>query len=298
MRPLELLLHRRRLLLRVRRAVATLHGGSYRSRFKGVGLAFEEVRPYSPGDDVRAIDWNVTARMGQPYVKRFVEERELCVLLLIDVSQSMAFGSVAQEKRDRAAEVAAFLTLVDPTQQNRVGAVFFTNRVERFVPPKKGPQHALRLLHETFRMHGQAAGTRLAPALRFAQRTLLRRAMIFILSDFLDDPDDYGPWLKRLGRRHDVVALRCRDPRESAWPPLPLVDVADLETGQAGTFDPRGAARLGSAAAEQAWQQLLRTARVRLIDLPADGRHLQALMPLFLAGGGRANAIDRPPTTA
>src|SRR5215212_7389493 len=186
MLPREVLRQVRRLQLRARRAVEDPLGGEYRSVFKGAGIAFEEVREYQPGDDVRAIDWNVTARMGHPFIKRYVEERELTVMLLLDCSGSQQFTSRLQQKREVAAEVAAVLAFSAISNNDKVGLVSFTDRVERFIPPRKGSRHVLRLVREVLFFQPEHQGTSIRAALDYVNKVLHRRAIIFLLSDFLD----------------------------------------------------------------------------------------------------------------
>src|SRR6266571_3568888 len=201
----EVLRQVRRLQLRARRAVEDPLGGAYRSVFKGSGIAFEEVREYQPGDDIRAIDWNVTARMGHPFIKRFVEERELTVMLLIDCSGSNQFGTRLQQKREVAAELAAVLAFSAINNNDKVGLIEFTDRIERFVPPRKGSRHVLRLIRDVLFFQPTHRGTRLAEALGYVNRILHRRSIIFLLTDFLDR--DFEQAFKRTARHHDLIAL-------------------------------------------------------------------------------------------
>src|SRR6202165_1670653 len=230
MLPREVLRQIRRLQLRARRAVEDMLGGEYHSVFKGAGVAFEEVREYQPGDDIRAIDWNVTARMGHPFIKRFIEERELTVLLVVDESGSQQFGTRLQQKREVAAELAAVLAFSAISNNDRVGLVQFTDRVERFVPPRKGTRHVLRLIRDVLFFQPQRRGTSLREGLDYLNRVLHRRAIIFLLSDFLDR--DFEGALKRTGRRHDLIAVRISDPREEELPAVGLLELEDAETGE------------------------------------------------------------------
>src|SRR4051794_2676415 len=186
MLPREVLRQVRRLQLRARRVVESLFGGAYHSAFKGAGLAFDEVREYQPGDDVRAIDWNVTARMGAPFIKRYVEERELTVILAIDSSGSTQFGSLVQPKREVAAELAAVLAFSAISNNDRVGLVQFTDRIEQVLPPGKGTRHVLRLVRDVLFHEPTHKGTSLATALDHLNRVVRRRAIVFLFSDFLD----------------------------------------------------------------------------------------------------------------
>src|SRR5215475_8271303 len=182
----EVLRQVRRLQLRARRAVEDPLGGAYRSVFKGTGIAFEEVREYQPGDDIRAIDWNVTARMGHPFIKRFVEERELTVVLAMDASGSQQFGTLVQPKREVAAELAAVLAFSAVSNNDRVGLVQFTDHIEQFLPPRKGTRHVLRLVRDVLFYQPEHHGTSLREGLDFLNRVLHRRTIVFLLSDFLD----------------------------------------------------------------------------------------------------------------
>src|SRR5262245_32218068 len=186
MLPQEILRQIRRLHLKARRAVEDLLGGEYHSVFKGTGIAFEEVREYQPGDDIRSIDWNVTARMGHPFIKRFIEERELTVLLVVDSSGSLQFGTQFQQKREVAAELAAVLAFSAISNNDKVGLLLFTDGVERFVPPRKGARHVLRLIRDILFYQPARRGTDLREALDYLNRVLRRRTVVFLLSDFLD----------------------------------------------------------------------------------------------------------------
>jgi uncharacterized protein (DUF58 family) len=284
MLPRELLRQVRRLQLRARRAVEDLLGGEYHSVFKGAGIAFEEVREYQPGDDIRAIDWNVTARMGHPFIKRFVEERELTVMLAIDVSGSQHFGTNFQQKREVAAELAAVLAFSAITNNDRVGLINFTDRVERFVPPRKGVRHVLRLIREVLFFQPQRRGTCIREALRVLNRVLHRRAIVFLLSDFADA--DYEKSFQHTGRRHDLIAVPIRDPREEEMPKVGLLQLEDAETGHRVLLDTNrrrvrdGFARLAKEQRERL-RQLARSTRVDLIEVSTDGGHLDALVRFF-----------------
>src|SRR5438045_3629133 len=230
MLPREVIRQIRRLQLRARRAVEDLLGGEYHSVFKGTGIVFEEVREYLPGDDVRSIDWNVTARMGHPFVKRYTEERELTVVLLIDVSGSHQFGTRQQLKREVLAELAAVLAFSAISNNDKVGLIAFTDRVERFVPPRKGTRHVLRLIRDVLFFQPTHRGTSIREGLDYVNRVLHRRTIVFLLSDFLDR--GFESALKRTGRRHDLIALRISDPREEDLPSVGLLELEDAETGE------------------------------------------------------------------
>src|SRR5262252_653683 len=280
MLPREVIRQIRRLPLRARRAVEDLLGGEYRSVFKGSGIAFEEVREYQPGDDIRAIDWNVTARIGHPFIKRFIEERELTVMLLVDCSGSNQFGTRLQQKREVAAELAAVLAFSAISNNDKVGLIAFTDRVERFVPPRKGTRHVLRLIRDVLFYQPQHRGTALQQALDYLNRVLHRRTIVFLLSDFLDR--DYERTLKRSGRRHDLIAVRIADPREEELPSVGLLEVEDAETGAHLLLDTRSRQvreAFARTAAERraALAQLTRSARIDLVEVLTDGSHLDAL---------------------
>jgi uncharacterized protein (DUF58 family) len=220
----------RRIQIRTKTILESGIGGAYHAVFKGRGMEFAEVREYAPGDEVRTIDWNVTARMGAPYVKKFVEERDLTLLLLVDVSGSQAFGSQYLLKRDYAAELAAVLAFSAVANHDRVGAVLFSDRIEGYVPPGRGRDHALRIVRDLLARDPVGRGTDLTGALRFAQRVLRRRGIVAVISDF--QAEGYEKSLGALRRRHDVVALHVRDPREGDVPAAGLVAFTDPETGQ------------------------------------------------------------------
>lgn len=218
-----------------RRAVNDVLAGEYHSVFKGRGMEFDEVREYAPGDEIRSIDWNVTARMGRPFIKRYVEERELTVLLIVDLSASGDFGSRGQRKNEIAAELCALLSFSAIRNNDKVGLIAFTEEVEKFIPPKKGATHVLRLVGELLQFQPKGRSTNLAKALEYAGRITHRRAIIFVVSDFLDH--GYQKPLRMLSRRHDVVAVSVNDPQEFELPDVGLVEIEDSETGQKRIFD-------------------------------------------------------------
>jgi uncharacterized protein (DUF58 family) len=284
MLPRDVLRQIRRLHLRARRAVEDLLGGEYHSVFKGMGMVFEEVREYQPGDDVRAIDWNVTARMGHPFIKRYVEERELTVMLLVDWSGSHQFGTARQEKREVAAELAAVLAFSAISNNDKVGLIGFTDRVERFVPPRKGTRHVLRLIREALYYQPEHSGTSIVEGLNFVNRILHRRAIVFVLSDFLDQ--GFEQMFKRTGRRHDLIAVHLTDPREEELPAVGLVEVEDAETGRrllldTGSRQVRERFAVAARRRREALRQLARSARVDLMEASTDGSHLESLVHFF-----------------
>src|SRR5262245_15786987 len=225
----------RRIQIRTRTILESGIVGAYHAVFKGRGMEFAEVREYSPGDDVRTIDWKVTARMGAPYVKKFVEERDLTLLVLVDVSGSQRFGSRFLLKRDYAAELLAVLAFSAVANHDRVGAVLFTDRVEAYVAPRGGRDHALRIVRDLLAVEPRGRGTDLAQAFRFAAKVLKRRGIVAVISDFQDR--GYEKALGILRGRHDVVALQLWDPAEADVPPVGLIALRDPETGKLRVVD-------------------------------------------------------------
>jgi uncharacterized protein (DUF58 family) len=215
--------------------VNTVMAGEYQSAFKGLGIEFEEVREYTPGDDVKSIDWNVTARMGRPYVKLYREERELIIWLLVDMSASGAFGTADSSKRESMAETAAILAFNAIRNNDKVGAILFSDRVERHIPPKKGASHVWRVIKEVLTHEPQRTGTDLAEAVRFLGRVARKRSVAFVISDFLDH--DYGRPLAIARQKHDLIGVLVSDPGDFRLPPRGLVRIQDLETGETRVVD-------------------------------------------------------------
>jgi uncharacterized protein (DUF58 family) len=291
MLPPELLRHIRRIEIRSRRAVNDFLAGQYESVFRGAGLAFEEVREYQPGDDVRTIDWNVTARMGHPFVKRFREEREQTVVLLVDVSASQAFGTTARWKNEVAAEMCALLAFSAVKNNDKVGVILFSNHVEHFVAAAKGTSHVLRLIRDVLYFQPTGRGTDIAQALGYLSRVTHRRAIVFLLSDFI--ATGYARALRVAARRHEVIAIRLIDPRERELPPAALVDLEDTETGARFTVDTGSRAfrkhyaeRSAARAAEFVSQ--CRRANVDTIEVRTEARYLDPLIQFFQKREGRS----------
>jgi uncharacterized protein (DUF58 family) len=294
----ELLRRVRRIEIATRRAVEDRLAGQYHSVFKGRGMAFSEVRAYAPGDEVRTIDWNVSARTGSLHVKRFVEERELTVVLLVDVSGSEDFGSRERTKADVAAEIAALVAFSAVSNGDRIGLVLFTDRVERFVPPRKGRRHALRLVSEILRFRPEGRGTSAAAALEFLRRALRRRTVAFLVSDFLEPAAADGalPFERALriaARKHDVVPVRLADRLEVDLPRVGLAWLEDPETGRAVRVDlsDRGV-RARFAEAVREGDERLRRALARLeleaVTVSADAAdHVAPLAAFFRARARR-----------
>ncbi|MBK7495079.1 MAG: DUF58 domain-containing protein [Candidatus Omnitrophica bacterium] len=236
MLPKELIKKIRRIEIRTNRLVNDVLGGEYHSVFKGRGMEFEEVREYQFGDDVRTIDWNVTARTGIPHVKRFVEERELTVILLVDASSSSQFGTASLMKGEMAAEVCALLAFSAIKNNDRVGLIIFTDRIELYVPPKKGKPHVLRLIRDLLYFRAQGKSTDIPAALEFLQKVQKRKAVVFLVSDFMPDVDYHKP-LAIANKRHDVIAMTLSDPREQELPPIGILELEDAETGEEIVID-------------------------------------------------------------
>ena len=234
----------RRIEIKARRLVEAALAGGYRSAFRGVGLDFDEVRPYTPGDDIRHINWQVTARAQRPFIKRYVEERQLTLLLLVDVSASTIFGT-ATEKREMAAELTAVLASAAHFNQDRSGLLLFSDQIEALIPPKQGRNHTRRLIHSLLTHQPRSRATDLDLALATAGRLLKQRAIVVLISDFLAPPASYQPRLARLSQRHDVVAIRLHDPLEQAIPNVGLLALRDAETGEKRWVD----------TADSTWQQ-------------------------------------------
>jgi uncharacterized protein (DUF58 family) len=231
----EILKKVRQIEIRTRGVVHEVFAGEYHSVFKGRGMEFSEVREYQVGDDIRTIDWNVSARFGHPYVKVFEEERELVVMLLCDMSSSEHFGSQDRLKSELASEISAVLAFSAMLNNDKVGMLLFTDAVEKFIPPKKGNSHVLRILRELITFQPQRAGTSLANALEHLDRVLTKRAIVFLISDLWDS--GYEKALQIVGKRHDLVVLHLYDPREREMPAAGLVKLHDAETGEVRWVD-------------------------------------------------------------
>jgi len=282
--PKEILKKIRRLELRTRRLVNSTFAGQYHSVFKGRGMNFEEVREYAPGDEIRSIDWNVTARMNTPYVKKFTEERELTVMLVVDVSASGTFGSVELSKRELAAEVASILAFSAINNNDKVGLLLFSDEVELFIPPKKGRLHTLRLIREMLYFQPKGKGTDLTGALDYLNRVISRRAVLFLISDFL--APDFTKALTVSSRRHDVVAMPVSDPGESSLPDVGIITLEDAETGQQIDINTgskgvrRGLADLEEAR-RKSLDRLFRSRRIDIVPLTTTEDYLVALRSFF-----------------
>ena len=235
METTELLKKVRKIEIKTRGLSAHIFSGEYHSAFKGRGMAFSEVREYMHGDDIRSIDWNVTARFGNPYVKVFEEERELTVILLVDVSASGDFGTRNQFKKDLITELCAVLAFSAIQNNDKIGVIFFSDRLEKFIPPKKGKTHILRIIRELIEFKPEGKGTSIASALQYLTNAIKKRSICFLLSDFLSN--DFEDALKLANRKHDLVALRIQDPCEDKLPNVGLIRMIDPETGNVQLID-------------------------------------------------------------
>jgi uncharacterized protein (DUF58 family) len=283
----------RKLEIRTRKVVSDMLAGQYHSVFKGRGMAFSEVRQYQPGDEIRVIDWNVTARMNEAYVKVFTEERELTVMLLVDVSASKEFGSRERTKAEIAAEVAAQIAFSAIANNDRVGLILFSDRVEKVVPPRKGRTHVMRLMSDILTYVPQGKGTDLAAGLTYLSRLARRKTVTFLISDFLTQ--GYEQPLRLVGRKHDLVPVVIADPLELEFPRLGLVDMEDPETGErfvVDTSDPaiRGRFARAMQARREERTRLFKKLELDHVELSTGDDHAQALVRFFRARARRMAA--------
>jgi uncharacterized protein (DUF58 family) len=284
MTPEQVMREVRRIEITTRHLVRDIVAGEYSSAFRGRGVEFAEVREYQPGDDVRTIDWNVTARLGSAYVKRYLEERELTVGFVVDFSASKLFGSRLRTKGDLAVEVCAVLALAAARNNDRVGALFFTDRIEHLVTPRKGRRHVLRILSDLLSFQPAGQGTNLSAALEQLEPIHRRRSVLFIVSDFLTT--GYGPALSRLARKHDVVAVHLVDPRERALPDMGLIALRDPESGawryvDTGNASVREQFRERVAAFDADLERAVREQGADLIRLHTDESYAEPLLAFF-----------------
>jgi uncharacterized protein (DUF58 family) len=282
--PREILKKVRRLEISTRGAVNDVFSGEYHSVFKGRGMNFAEVREYQYGDDIRMLDWNVTARVGAPYVKLYEEERELTVMLMVDASGSGDFGTVGRMKGEVAVEICALLAFAATKNNDKVGLIIFTDRIEKFVPPRKGRIHVLRVLRELLYFRPEGRGTNLQIALEYLAHVMRRRAVVFLVSDFLTA--NYRRALNVAGRRHDVVAIRISDPRERDIPAIGYVELEDAETGQhilVDTSDAEFRSLLSQniAREQEAREKMFRSMKVDFMEVHTDRPYFDTLMRFF-----------------
>ncbi len=282
--PKELLKKVRQIQIRTLRTVNDVLAGQYHSAFRGQGMEFEEVCPYQVGDDVRLIDWNVSARYGEPFIKKFREERELTVMLVVDVSRSGLFGSGRQFKLDYAAELCAVLAFSAIRSNDKVGLILFTDEVEKYVPAKKGTRHVLRIIRELLFHQPEGRGTNIAEALSFLNRVTIRRAVCFLVSDFL--ASDYEPALRIARRRHDLIPITISDPREWELPDVGFLELEDPETGVTTLVDTssrtvRRRFAVQTTARAAAREQMFRKMDTETIEVRTDRSYVEPLVRFF-----------------
>lgn len=288
--PAEVLKKIRQIQIRTTHMVSDLFAGQYHSVFKGQGMEFQEVREYLPGDDIRAIDWNVTARMGHPFIKKFVEEREMTVMLMVDISRSNDFGSKQQIKRDLAAEVAAVLAFSAIQNNDRVGLILFSDEVEHFLPPRKGTRHVLRVIRDVLYYKAKKRGTSISSALNFLNNISSRKTVAFLISDFIDA--DYEQALAVSAKRHDLISVLIRDNRERTWVPAGVIEWEDAETGRRVLVDTSNQATRDAFESTFARRQNLLTSTfmkrgIDVIELTTGQPYASELVRFFLKRGKR-----------
>ena len=286
----ELLKKVRKIEIKTKALSHQIFAGEYHSAFKGRGMAFSEVREYQWGDDVRSMDWNVTARLRAPYVKVYEEERELTVVLLVDVSRSGLFGTAAETKRERIAEIAAVLSFSAILNNDKVGALFFSDRVEKFIPPGKGRSHLLHIIREMLELQPASDGTDIGAALKFLTNAIKKKCTAFLLSDMLDTDaagnPRYEEALKVAVNRHDLSVIQVHDPRERALPAVGLVHIKDSESGESAWVNTdsrkvRAAYERWFAELSAREESLLNKYQVDHVDIATDDDYVKGLMALF-----------------
>jgi uncharacterized protein (DUF58 family) len=286
MLPAEIFRKVRQIEISTSRLVTHMFAGDYHSVFKGQGMEFHEFRPYSPGDEIRSIDWNVTARMGDPFVRRYHEERELSVMLVIDASGSADFGSVSRFKRDLSTELAAVLSFAATNNNDRVGLLIFTDRVELLIPPRKGRRHVLRLIRDMLVFEPKGRGTDIRLALDTINLVLQRHSIVFLISDFLTDPESYRRAMAVTNRRHDIVAIDIHDPMEEEVADVGLLLLEDAETGELHSVD-TSSKRWRNSFAEQvrrfqaAKMEVLTHSKVDRISITTEHDYVAGLTKFF-----------------
>lgn len=286
----DLLKKVRKIEIKTRALSHQIFAGEYHSAFKGRGMAFSEVREYQYGDDVRNMDWNVTARLRAPYVKVFEEEREMTVMLLVDISRSGFFGTVGSTKRDMLAEIAAVLSFSAIINNDKVGALFFSDKIEKFIPPRKGRSHLLRIIREIIELKPESSGTDIGGALRFLTNAIKQKCTAFLLSDMMDTDADGAPRyedaIKVAAGRHDLSVIKVFDPRESTIPDIGLVNVKDSETGETAwinTSSPKVREAYAKAAqdADMKATKLMRQYQIDSVDISTGSDYVKGLMAFF-----------------
>lgn len=280
----ELLKQVRQIEIRTRGIVNEVFSGEYHSVFKGRGMEFSEVREYQVGDDIRNIDWNVTARFGHPYIKIFEEERELTVMLLIDMSGSLLFGSAEKTKQRIAAELSAILAFSALKNNDKVGLILFTDQIEKFVPPRKGRSHVLRIIREVLSFEPQGNKTNLKGALEYFNHTIKKKSIAFLISDFMDD--GYEKIIRIVGRKHDLIGVVLEDPREKDLPKAGLIKFRDAETGEVRVIDTsskivRDEFYTFRKFNEEKRRQLFITSRIDKINVDTNQSYIKPLVDFF-----------------
>jgi uncharacterized protein (DUF58 family) len=284
----ELLKKVRKIEIKTRRLSNHIFGGEYHSTFKGRGMTFSEVRQYQYGDDIRAIDWNVTARYNEPYIKVFEEERELTMMLLVDISGSEFFGTKNQFKKDTITEIAATLAFSAIQNNDKVGLVLFSNQVELFIPPKKGKSHVLRIIRELIEFKPKSKQTNIQEALKFLSNVSKKKAIVFILSDFMDE--DYEHTLKIVGNKHDVTGIRVYDKHDQEIPNIGMVPMEDAETGEIHLVNTSSSAvrkqyKINALRLQDYYKNTFRKSGAGVIDTRVDESYVRKLLGYFKQKG-------------
>ena len=281
----ELLKRVRKIEIKTRGLSKNIFAGEYHSAFKGRGMTFSEVREYQYGDDIRNIDWNVTARHNRPYVKIFEEERELTVMLMIDVSASRNFGTISKLKKNQITEIAAVLAFSAIQNNDKIGVIFFSDKIEKFIPPKKGRTHILHIIRELIDFYPEDKQTDIEQALEYMTNSIKKRCTCFVISDFIDE-HDFAHALAIANRKHDVVALRVYDPRENQLPPVGMVYLRDAETGEQMWVDTsdkklREAYEKYAFVREKELDAIFKRSGVDVANIRSDEDYVRALITLF-----------------
>lgn len=292
MLPKELIASVRKIEIKTRRIVDEITGGAYHSVFKGRGIEFDEVREYTPEDDIRDIDWNVTARMGTPYIKKYVEERELTVILAVDVSASGLFGSRDKTKKQRAIETAALLAFSAIRNNDKVGLLLFTDRTELYLPPRSGRTHGLRVIRELMAAEPEGRGTDINGALEKLMRVLSKKSVIFLISDLIED-ENYETALKIANKRHDLISVRILDPLEINWPETADLIVEDAENGRMSLFSVSGRSEYAAFAEDMHRKNadICKRSKVDMIDIRCGEDFIKPFVLFFKRRQGKIRGI-------